>query len=71
VSAGKRWNLADELTKVGAELQQQATSRSGRNLTDPVMAEALELVAAAQVTLGRAVSLLVTADHHEEDDGGT
>lgn len=69
MSAGQRWNLAAELTKIGAELQQQASSRTSRNLSDPAVVEALELMGQAQETLGRAVAALTTADEHEDQDG--
>lgn len=71
MSAGQRWNLAAELTATAADLQKQVSSRSGKNLTDPAMASAIERVKAAMVEVGAAVALLTTTvdDDDEAGDG--
>jgi hypothetical protein len=71
VSAGQRWNLAAELAATAAELQAKVSARSGRNLTDPAVVEAVAITTAALQDLGRAVAVLTTGDHHEDDDGAT
>lgn len=69
MSAGQRWNLAAELSATAAELQTKVSARSGRNLSDPAVASALEKVQDALGLLGEAVAGLTTADDHEDDDG--
>lgn len=71
MSAGQRWNFAAVLGAAASELQAQVSSRSGRNLTDPAMKDAIGHVDAALAELGLAVAGLATAEDHEEDDGAT
>lgn len=68
MSAGQRWNLANDLTAAGADLQAKVTSRNSRQLSDPVMVEALTEVRAAIGALGRAAAMLTTAEDEGADD---